>query len=117
MDSERSLVAGVFSPHLNQLFPCGFITWVFNEKATILLVTRTLADSVVFMQKIYTHANNRTVDSPRTESGTVLYPVCSVLVWLIMARSVDCFVGIPYATTRIRLSLLEFWMTYLVVID
>ena len=38
------------------------------------------------------------VDSPRTKSMTVLYPVFGMIVWLVMACGVDCFVGISYAT-------------------
>ena len=42
------------------------------------------------------------VNSPRTKSGTVLYPVCRVIVWLVMAYCVDCFMGISYATTGLK---------------
>ena len=37
-----------------------------------------------------------------TESGTILYPVCGVIVWPVMACCVDYFVGISYATTGLE---------------
>ena len=42
------------------------------------------------------------VDSPGTKSMTVLYPVFCMIVWLVMACGVDCFVGISYATTGLE---------------
>ena len=59
------------------------------------------------------------VNSSGIEYGIVLYLVCGVNVWPVMAYCVDCFVGISYVTTvwaslmpqlvlRIKSSLLEF---------
>ena len=42
------------------------------------------------------------VNSLGTESGTVLYPVCGVIMWHVMACCVDYFVGISYATTGLK---------------
>ena len=42
------------------------------------------------------------VDSPGTKSRTVLYSVFGIIVWLVMACGVDCFVGISYATTGLE---------------
>ena len=42
------------------------------------------------------------VDSPGTESRTVLYPVFGMIVWPVMACGVDCFVDISYATTGLE---------------
>ena len=42
------------------------------------------------------------MDSPGIESKTVLYPVFGMIMWLVMACGVDCFMGISYATTDLE---------------
>ena len=42
------------------------------------------------------------VDSPKTKSGTILYPVFDMIMWPVMACDVGCFVGISYATTGLE---------------
>ena len=44
------------------------------------------------------------VNNPGTKSKTVLYPICGVIMWPVMACCVDYFLGISYATTSVGIS-------------
>ena len=45
------------------------------------------------------HDHGLVMDNPGAEFGTILYSVRGMIVWLVMACCVDCFMGISYATT------------------